>query len=132
MGTFKKIMQLTADMTELADQREKAVADLVSDLEWMDVPVLRVADTTMFDDAEPGDTFHLIHQIEEGSSYDRISVVSPDNPWCEKPIGKGPYFTRGKKGSRFGHTYLGEHIVIGWLDGKTCLTPRLSAMRDLG
>lgn len=132
MGTFKKILQLTAEMTELAEQREQAVADLISDLEWMDVPVLRISDTTMLDDADPGDTFHLIHQIQEGSNYDRISVVSPDNPWCEKPIGQGPYFTRGKKGMRFGQTYLGEHIVIGWLDGKTCLTPRLNARRGLG
>ena len=131
MGSMQKIMTITAGMAEMREQREQAIKDLVSDLEWMEVPIIRVPRPFLPKSAKPGDTFHLLQQIEESSGYTRWYTHDAHEhcaqPWCDRKIGSGPHWTRGRRGTRHGHVNRGEHVYIGTIGNEGILKPHDAA-----
>lgn len=101
----------------LAARRDELLRQLVSDLEWMDIPVHRLRGFGVLritTDTEPGARVHLVHEYQENGPYDRTEAhLLDDCGWyCGGP---GNTVKGGGRQKRRYHC-LGEFEYIGTTD----------------
>lgn len=126
MVSVKTVLDLDRQIAELQQARETAIRDLVDDLSWMDVEVLRVPESYA-QGVSAGGHAQVVQQVDERTGKVRHFLSGDGDvlgtPWGVRPEGTGPHFTRGRRGARLGHTNLGRFVAIGKLGNEWLLVP---------
>jgi len=88
-----KITDLERQRDELADKRDKLLLRLLSDLEWMDVPVHRLNSLGVTDlpkeTLRAGTRVHIVRQYEERGTFDMLisHPIEKCQSWCGGSVG---------------------------------------------
>ncbi|MGF6822419.1 hypothetical protein M2317_001323 [Microbacterium sp. ZKA21] len=110
-----EIARLDLRIARLRHARRDAVAALVDDMAWQDVPVVRIRPRNV--DGSPGDRVHVLEQVEESSGYTRVTAHDaqrcPDN-WCrrENVAQRTPH----RRGRGYAFTFRGTWQILATPD----------------
>jgi hypothetical protein len=113
-----QLLKLDGDVEALQRQRDEVLDRMVSDCEFMDVPVLKLS---RFDarsrDLSIGKKWHVLTQDSERdpgytSYFGHLAETCRNEGWCSQTgvAQRGKY---EREGSRFWHTLLGEYVLAG-------------------
>lgn len=116
-----EISELESRCAELADKRDELLLQLLSDLEWMDVPIRRLSGLSVTD--LPKDTLcagtrvHLVRQYEERGAYDSLLAhpVGTCPEWCLGSVGAT---VKGGGPTRWRFRCEGEFVFLGTLENE--------------
>lgn len=114
----------------LAEQRDLLLAQLLSDLDWMDIPVHRLYGISVGDlpkSISIGTRVHLVRQYEEAGPYDMLMA---------HPAGACDWFCRGSEGetvkaggpTRWRFRCEGEFEYLGIAQGQNGIEYLFSAV----
>lgn len=103
-----------------------SVTEFVEDCRRAGVDLLRVPVSYAPSDGTAGDRYFVVKQEEKRGGNPRYYVTAEPSPiWGVLPVGSGPHYGDRDDEARgeFGHFNLGEHVLVGTLDGSVFLAP---------
>lgn len=117
---FDEVLRQDREIVALETRRSEAMQGLVEALAAAGKRVICIRSTGAVDGLRPGDTAHILEQIQQPEDYVGFYVLKPGSmgfdSWTSYPVDSGPHYTDSD--CEFGHFYRGEQVFLGLLEGE--------------